>query len=126
MAVSDTRKTTKEVELPNGYVKFTETIHSFSYNETVATRTVYASPWEVQTLSCYCCTCSEDDYGMASTDWACRNHNYGFGMRPCDIHNLPGQEIDDEAIKSSDPDAPKMPMPVQEYRNAVKAGLPTY
>jgi hypothetical protein len=42
---------------------------------------------------CFCCTCGD----RAGSDPACRNHGYA-GRRPCDIHNLPGQEWDDEMV----------------------------
>lgn len=36
--------------------------------------------------TCYCCSCPED-----GSDSLCRNHNMGFGMRPCERHGTPGQ-----------------------------------
>lgn len=118
-------KRSKEITLDNGYVKFTETARDDrSTVVTKETRTVYASPWHVEVVQCYCCTCREDDYGMLSNDAACRNHGFA-GTRPCDIHGTAGSEWDDEMIPNPD-NKPNMPMPVQAYRDAIAAGLPTW
>lgn len=46
--------------------------------------------------NCFCCSCSETEYGQEVTDPYCRNHGYA-GMRPCEKHDMPGQE-DDEGV----------------------------
>lgn len=49
--------------------------------------------WQLmQALTCFCCSCDRP-----GDDWACRNHNVGWGMRPCEQHGVDGQvEIDPE------------------------------
>lgn len=60
--------------------------------DAIYTRQVIESPWELmQQLTCFCCSCDE------STDYLCRNHGYGFGSRPCEVHGVEGSsEVDPE------------------------------
>jgi hypothetical protein len=78
--------------------------------DAVYERLVIYGEWrEVQRITCFCCTCP--DYG---NDWACRNHNMGFGMRPCELHGVEGQrEVDPETDEEGE-----MPESVQEYRKS--------
>lgn len=48
-------------------------------------------------LNCYCCSCP--DYGMA--DPYCRNHEFGFGVRPCETHAMPGEAKEDGTMPDS-------------------------
>jgi len=83
--------------------------------DAVYERVVTEMPWEeVQRLTCFCCTCDD------GSDWACRNHNMGWGMRPCELHGVEGQlEVDPETEEEGE-----VPASVQAYRanRAVDAG----
>lgn len=81
-------------------------------------RNITAGVRREERTDCFCCTCGDD----ALSDAACRNHGY-YGKRPCDIHNMPGQVWDQEPGDTSEP---VMPMPVKEYREAVRDGRPTH
>lgn len=88
-----------ESTTPDGDVKWREESHT---GEGIYRRLVMATPWELERTNCYCCTCYEDYYsGMVSTDGYCRNHGMGFGTRPCDVHDLPGEPID---LRELEPD----------------------
>lgn len=107
---------------PDGSTTWTETQDDLS---SICTRTVTATAWDEKRYACYCCTCDAHDvdgsYSSMSDDF-CRNHGGSFGMRPCDIHNLPGSSIVDP---ETDVDTGVMPMAVRAYREAVKNGEPT-
>lgn len=56
----------------------------------VEERQVKATGWTVkERTDCYCCSCTEH-----LTDAACRNHGWA-AKRPCEAHEMPGQEWDD-------------------------------
>ena len=80
--------------------------------DAVYERTVIETPWvKVQQLTCWCCTCDE------GIDWACRNHNMGWGMRPCDVHGVEGQrEVNPETDEEGE-----MPDSVLVYRAKQRA-----
>lgn len=76
------------------------------------TRTnVTRSAPEITITNCYCCSCYEDDYGMVTSDPACRNHGFA-AQRPCELHNMPGQPWDDYGFDTDG----KMPESVQQKR----------
>lgn len=88
-------------------------------------RLVVATPWVLERTHCYCCTCYEDYYsGMVSTDAYCRNHGYGFGERPCDVHNLPGQPIDLRELQPEFIGPEPMPEPVSVVHARNRADWP--
>jgi hypothetical protein len=67
---------------------------------------ILSGEWTEVRTDCYCCSCGEH----YSNDPYCRNHGFA-GRRPCDVHNMPGQE-DDEG---------NMPVSVQAHRANVSA-----
>lgn len=75
-------------------------------------RLVVATPWVLERKTCFCCSC--DEWG--SSDGFCRNHNMGFGMRPCDVHHMPGEPIDLRELEPEFIGPEPMPRSVQEYR----------
>lgn len=116
---------TKETQVdaaPQGTMSWSETVDD---GMTKRTRTVVSSPWDEERYQCYCCTCdAHDAVGIPSlADPYCRNHNFGFGSRPCDIHNLPGEVYTDDV---GGPHVGQMPMAVNAYREAVTKGEPTH
>lgn len=76
---------------------------TWSWTETEATpeyqrtRKVTAEAWDEVRLNCFCCSCP--DYGSA--DPYCRNHNFGFGTRPCEAHAMPGEAKEDGTMPDS-------------------------
>lgn len=87
-----------ESTTPDGDVKWREESHT---SEGTYRRLVMATQWELERTNCFCCTCDDEDGYMISSDGYCRNHNAGFGMRPCDVHNMPGEPID---LREMEPD----------------------
>lgn len=64
----------------------------------INSRTVTATPWvETSRTDCFCCSCGDRE----GSDSSCRNHNYGFDRRPCEVHHLPGQADDDGKMPES-------------------------
>lgn len=91
--------------------------------EGIYRRIVMATEWELERTACFCCSCDESDYGMHILDSFCRNHGIGFGMRPCELHDMPGQPIDREVLGPLDATEPfigpePMPRSVQEARGS--------
>jgi hypothetical protein len=68
----------------------------------VRRRQVIATEWTEIRTDCFCCSCGERE----GDDGACRNHG-GYGQRPCEKHNMPGQPWQD---------TDDMPESVQVYR----------
>ena len=79
---------------------------------------VKGADWVEKRTDCFCCSCSEDEWGHISPDVACRNHGFA-GKRPCRAHNMPGSEYDPEMGGG-------MPDSVQKHRerNNPKSELP--
>ena len=76
------------------------------------TREVVFTHYEGEVLrwECYCCSC---EYG---SDAFCRNHNIGYGVRPCDVHGTEGSTIIDiDLATGEETDTGEMPDSVQVH-----------
>lgn len=81
----------EELDLNPPRVTITRVERMVTMSEVVE-RTVTETNWSrIQQLNCWCCTCPSD----GGNDAYCRNHNMGFGARPCDIHGVQGEYIVD-------------------------------
>jgi hypothetical protein len=73
-------------------------------------RTVVAHEWVEERSNCFCCSCGDRE----GSDPACRNHGFA-ATRPCETHNMPGSEWDEEMGGGG------MPESVQEIRRREEA-----
>ncbi len=62
--------------------------------------------------NCYCCSCGDRE----GSDAACRNHGFA-GQRPCETHNMPGQEWGDEASSELEGSMPESVQAERAKRN---------
>lgn len=108
---------TERRRFPDGTETYIEVRTEITMVAETTTRTrVYRGVPEVEYGNCFCCSCDDNDM-MISTDWLCRNHGYGFGLRPCEVHGNPGQTIEDP---DTGEDTGEMPESVQVKRAADK------
>jgi hypothetical protein len=89
MGIYPETKISNRVRHEDGTETWTETLNNF--DGAIRTRTVTAGEWNVERTDCFCCSCGDRE----GSDPACRNHGWA-AKRPCDVHNLPGSEWDDE------------------------------
>lgn len=116
MTYTPPKTKTERRRFPDG----TETYVEVETDVDRITRTrVYRGAPQVERTNCFCCSCNDYGDGLISSDPGCRNHGFA-GTRPCEEHNMPGQEWDDFGIEN-DPDVGKMPESVQVKRAADKA-----
>lgn len=89
---------------------------STGYIETIQTpglirrRELVAGEWTEERTNCFCCSCNPDS---PNHDPCCRHHGW-WGLRPCELHGMPGKEDDDGV----------MPVSVQEYRRRIEVKQP--
>ena len=71
---------------------------------------------EILRWECYCCSCED------GSDAFCRNHNIGYGTRPCDVHKTKGYNIVDiDLATGEETDTGEMPDSVQVHLAKIRA-----
>jgi len=108
MGIYPERSTTGYERLDDGQERWTEIERTPGLNRR---RTVVAQPWVDERTDCYCCSCGE----LEGSDAHCRNHGFD-GRRPCELHQMPGQECHPEDFGVDG--EPYMPASVQAYRDS--------
>lgn len=96
----------------------TKLVERFKKYTSHITKEVVFTHFEGEALrwQCFCCSC------MDGSDAFCRNHDIGYGVRPCDVHKTEGSTIIDiDLATGEETDTGEMPDSVQVHLAKVRA-----